>query len=126
MKQRPQNGFILVIVITVLTVVALEMFVLAVSSNKMLFQSNRAYLQTVERNLRASGLVWAKKHIKDTGEKGLGKTVELDVGKMDVRNAGLKVSVGQRTNNVVEVQISTSCSRGRQNLSNKAIYRLSP
>jgi len=41
------------------------MLVLAGGANTMLFQSDTAYLQAVERNLVASGLAWAKRNTKN-------------------------------------------------------------
>ena len=68
MKRVKQNGFVLVLVIAIISLIGVEMFVLAGSSNIILFQTNDAYLEACEQNLAASGLAWAEKNIKN--EKG--------------------------------------------------------
>ncbi len=65
MKQLRQNGFVLILVITAIAAIGAEMFVLTGGANTMLFQSDTAYLQAVERTLVAIGLAWAKRNTKN-------------------------------------------------------------
>jgi hypothetical protein len=116
MEDKRENGFVLILVIAVIAVVGLEMFVLAGSSNIILFQADTAYLRAVRSNLVASGLAWAKRNIKDQNKEIFDKTTELDVTMMNVRNANLSVIAGAPGGKEVQVQIRTSCSKSRQTL----------
>ena len=124
MKKIKQKGFVLIIVIMVVAIVGLELFVLAGGSNTILFQTDTAYLQAVERNLVVSGLAWTKRNIKDEGGKILDKAVELDITGMDVRSATLSVIISAPSNEEKEIQINTSCSRARQTKSSKNKLRI--
>lgn len=114
MSPVKNNGFVLVLVITAIALVGVIMFVLTTSANDLQFQSNRAYLRAVECNLTASGLAWAKQHIAN-GKTGISEgPTSLDVSDLNVRGSSLAVTVGVPGDEEVEVEISTSCTRGRQ------------
>jgi len=122
MRNLREDGFALVLVIVAITLVGLEMFVLTGGSNTMLFQSNTAYLQACERNLVSSGLAWARRNTK--GERTSGTTIDLDVAAMNVRGATLSVTIGTPRDKEADVQINTSCSRGRLTLRHNDKYRI--
>jgi hypothetical protein len=124
MKRRKRNGFVLVLVITVLAVIGIQMFALAGIANTMQFQSHTAYLRACERNLLASGLGWAKQNIENEGGEILDKTIELDVSRMDIRGSALGVTIGTLSDGEAEVQINSSCTRGRQTLKGDRRYRI--
>ena len=106
----------LILVITAIAAIGAEMLVLAGSANTMLFQSDTAYLQAVERNLVASGLAWAKRNTKNESKEIFNRTIELDVSNMDIRNSTLTVTIGIPSDKGAEVQIETSCNRHRRTL----------
>ena len=122
MRNLREDGFALVLVVMAIALVGLEMFVLTGGSNTMLFQSNTAYLQACERNLVASGLAWAKRNIED--ERSSAGTVDLNVAAMNVRGATLSVTIGTPRDKEADVQINTSCSRGRLTLRHNDKYRI--
>jgi hypothetical protein len=122
MRNLREDGFALVLVVMAIALVGLEMFVLTGGSNTMLFQSNTAYLQACERNLVASGLAWARRNTK--GERTSGTTIDLDVTAMNVRGATVSVATGAPRGNRAEVQINTSCGRGRLTLRHNDKYRI--
>lgn len=124
MKKPRQNGFVLILVITAIAIIGLEMTVLTDSANTMLFQSDTAYLKACERNLTASGLVWAKRNILNNLRETFDKTVELDVSKMDIRGSSLNVTISIPTNDEPQAQINTSCSRGRRTLREDKKYKI--
>lgn len=124
MNKRKQNGFVLVLVITVLAVIGIQMFALAGMANTMQFQSHTAYLRACERNLLASGLGWAKQNIRDEGGEILGKMIELDVSRMNIRGSALDVTIGAQPDGNAEVRINSSCTRGRQTLKGDGRYRI--
>ena len=124
MKNLRQNGFVLVLVITVIAVVGAEMFVLTGMANTILFQSDIAYLEVVERNLVASGLAWASRNIKNQSKETFNRTIELDVTDMDIRRSTLAVIIAMPKDKQAEVQIDTSCGRGRHTLRHSNKYHI--
>ena len=124
MKNLRQNGFVLVLVITVIAVVGAEMFVLTGMANTILFQSDIAYLEVVERNLVASGLAWASRNIKNQSKETFNKTIELDVTDMNIRRSTLAVIIAMPKDKQAEVQIDTSCGHSRHTLSHSDKYHI--
>jgi preprotein translocase subunit SecF len=124
MKRLRENGFVLLLVIIAIAVIGIAMFVLTNISSTMQFQSHTVYLQACERNLLASGLAWAKQNIQNESREIFDKVVELDVGKMDIRGSALDVTIGTAADSATEVEVNTSCSRGRQTLRGSGKYRI--
>jgi len=50
--------------------------------------------------------------------------IELDVTDMNIRDSNLTITVRMPAKNRPEVQISTSCSRGRKTLRNDDTYKI--
>ena len=124
MKKTRQNGFVLILVIVAIAVIGVQMSVLADIANTMQFQSQTAYLRACERNLLASGLVWAKENTREKGGEIFDKTIQLDVSKLNIRDSALDVTINIASDEEAEVQIDTSCSRSRQTLREKGKYRI--
>jgi len=124
MKKRRQHGFVLILVIMAIIVIGIEMFALSNIANTMQFQSHNAYLKACRRNLLASGLLWARENTRKKGSEIFDKTVQLDVSKMNIRASALDVTMSIASDEEVEVQINTSCSRGRQTLKGSGKYRI--
>jgi hypothetical protein len=122
MKKIRQNGFVLVIVIMAIAIMSVAMFTLSDIVKTMQFQSQTAYLRACRRNLQASGLVWAKENIRNKSGEILDKTIQLDVSKMNIRVSALDVTIRRASDNQAEVQVNTSCSRGRQTLKGSDKY----
>jgi hypothetical protein len=121
-RKTRQNGFVMLIVIAALSLIGFEMFILARSSNTVVFQTNSAYVESCEQNLVASGLAWAKMNIESENQTSLNKTIELSLAGMNIQRAALSVFVQRAENKPAEVQITSSCSRGRQTLRHKKKY----
>lgn len=120
------KGFVLVLVITAIALIGVIMFVLTTSANDLQFQSNSAYLQAVEHNLIASGLAWAKRNIGD-GKTGISDgPTSLDVSDLNVQGSSLAVTARTPGDEEVEVEISTSCTRGRRTLKHTGKYVIEP
>jgi len=126
MKRAKQNGFVLVLVITVLALIGVEMFILAGGSNIILFQANNSYLTACERNLIESGLAWAEKNIKKNSKETFAKSINLDITGMNIGRAALSVTVNAPENEEAEVEINACCSRGRQTRNHKKKYLVGP
>jgi len=124
MKKARRNGFVLVIVIMAIAIMSIEMYVFSDIMNTMQFQSQTAYLRACRRNLQASGLIWAKENIRNKSGEILDKTIQLDMSKMNIRVSELDITIRRASDNQAEVQVDTSCSRGRQTLKSTGRYRI--
>jgi len=124
MKKLRQNGFVLVLVITAIGAIGAAMFVLGGMANTILFQSDIAYLEVVERNLVASGLAWTSRNIKNQSKETFNKTIELDITDMVLRRSTLAVIIAMPGDKETEVQIDTSCGRGRHTLRHSDKYHI--
>ncbi|MFQ6034586.1 MAG: hypothetical protein ACE5NM_01910 [Sedimentisphaerales bacterium] len=124
MKKLRKNGFVLILVIMVVGLIGVVMFVLTEDANTMLFQSNTAYLEAVERNLVTSGLAWAKHNLIGDKEQIFHKTIGLDVTDLNIRDANLSIVIGPGRDKEIEVEVSASCSRGRRTLRHHDRYKI--
>ena len=119
-----QNGFILVIVITALALIAAELFILTGSSNTILFQANNAYLEACQQNLAASALAWMEHKSLSSHLENLDETIVLDTGSLGINKASLDLKITKHLEKQTEVQIKTSCQRGRLTLNRKRNYQI--
>lgn len=124
MKKVKANGFVLLLVILALAVVAVEMFVLTNISATMQFQSHSVYLRACERNLLASGLAWVRQNIPNKSGQTAGERIKLDVSEMNILNSALDVTISMPSDSEAEVSISSSCSRGRQTRKGGSTFRI--
>lgn len=124
MEHQRQNGFVLILVVAAIALIGAEMIVLTGSANKILFQSDTAYLQACERNLVTSGLVWAKRNIKNEGKETFDRPIELDVSSMSIHGVTLSVNIVTLKDEEAEVQINTSCTHDRRTLRHNDKYRI--
>jgi len=115
---------VLILVIVAIAVIGIQMSVIADIANTMQFQSQNAYLKACRRNLLASGLLWANENTRKKSSEILDKTIQLDVSKMNIRASALDVTMSIASDEEAEVQINTSCSRGRQTLKGTGKYRI--
>jgi len=124
MKKTRRDGFVLVFVIVAIAVIGIQMVVLGDIVNTMQFQSQNAYLKACERNLLASGLVWAKENARKKSGDIFNKTIQLDMSKLNIRDSALDVTINIVSDEEAEVRIDTSCSRSRQTLKKTGKYRI--
>jgi hypothetical protein len=122
MRQMHKQGFALLFVIIIMTLISIVTFVLIEDSKTLLFQTNQAYLKAAERDLIASGLAWASLHNNDT--EVFNNTVELDVTEMPMLNSILKVKIDASAGKQPQIQINTSCTRARRTLEHNRTYRI--
>jgi Tfp pilus assembly protein PilX len=113
MKEIRQKGFVLIVVVVLVVSAAGELLVLVGLGKTMLFQTQAAHLEAVERNLAASGLAWAKHNVRKQRREGSDKAIELDVTNMNARKSTLTVTMRIPRDKGASVQINTSCSRGK-------------
>lgn len=122
MKNKRENGFVLILVIAIIGLIGAQMFVLGDSSNTILLQSDSAYLEAVERNLIASGLTWAERNCKS--EEVFNRPTELEVADMGIGDLTLSVNISVARDKETEVEINTSCSRKRRTRRHSEKYRI--
>ncbi len=124
MKKTRQKGFALVLVITAMAIIGLEMHVLSSGANTMLYQSDRAYLEACKRNLITSGLAWAKRNIQNNSIETFEKNVELNIGKLNIKDSSLIVTITTPPGKGPQAQINVSCSRSRQTFKSDKKYQI--
>jgi hypothetical protein len=118
-----KNGFVLVLVIIVISLLGVAMLVLTDVAKTLLFQTDRAYLEAVEDNLTAGALAWSRQNVRSlTTEPN--KVVELDTSAMRLRDSKLTVQVKSVTDTAVTIQVSTSCKKGRLALTGCRQYKI--
>ena len=110
--KKNRKGFVLIFVIVIFALIEMYMIILTGNANTFIFQADRAYLEACRQNLTASGLTWAKKNVNTS--KTADSVIELDTGDMNIKKAALSVAVSAGQKGMTEVQINTSCTRGRQ------------
>jgi hypothetical protein len=124
MENRITKGFVMVLVIITIAMIGTVMLFLTNASNTMMFQANDAYLNACQRNLITSGIAWSKTNIKKENEQYLNKLTELNITEMNLQHADLNVTINVSSNTKPSAHISTSCSRGRQNLKSDDTYNI--
>ena len=124
MKRLKRNGFIMLFIIVMIALIGIQLSVIAAVANIMSYQSDEAYLKACERNLKASGLAWARRNIQNNSGDLLNKTVQLDITAMDIRGSVLNVNINVPEGGEPEVRINTSCTRGRQTIKRDKKYTI--
>ena len=111
-----RNGFVMLFVIAILGLIGIYMIILAGESNAIIFQADSAYLEACRQNLTASGLAWAKKNVNaQAGD------VSLDTADMNIKKAALNLVLQKKSS---QIEISTSCTRGRQTINTTRKFTL--
>jgi hypothetical protein len=119
---RRNQGAVLTLVLVAVMLAGVGMFVLTEASNTMLFQADATYLQAVERNLMASGLMWACARISSNAEVRSQEPVELNTAAFGLPNAKLFVRILDGQSTTAKVQIETSCHKGRRTLKSSRTF----
>jgi len=117
-----KKGFVLLIVIMILGLLGVKLFVMTGSSNKIGFQTNRAFLDAVQQNMISSGIAWTRYNIKRGNIKETGKETRLDTADVGTRDAQLTITIEKITRKRAMVYMDTSCSFGSQSLKNSEKY----
>ena len=94
------------------------MLLLSSASNIMSYQTDKAFVRAYERNLISSGRSWARTNIKNGTFTDFNDNIQLDVNDLNIHNSSLELKI----TNPNEVQIRTSCDKGKQNLTARKTY----
>jgi hypothetical protein len=118
-----RKGYILILVIMILSLVEVCMILLTCSSNTFIFQANRDYLEACRQNLVASGLAWSKANLDSL--KVTQAPIELNTSEMSIKKAALSIAVSEKQKGAAQVEINTSCTRGRQTINSVREFTVS-
>lgn len=113
---RHNDGFVLIVAITLMVIITFIMAFMSHSLNNFAFQTNQIYLNAYRDNLTVSGLAWAGHNPKQLPKN---KSVELDTSLLAPRSE-LKMARAERD----KVRISVLCHRARQKTHSDDIYVL--
>ena len=116
MNHKERHGFVIILVLTTLALMAAMFVVLGNCSQILLFESNIAYLDAANRNLSASAFAWAKYNIGHNNQNIPTGRLPLDVSAMKMSNATLSLDITPPTSSKSEVIVHTSVYLGRQRL----------
>ena len=122
MRRVKQNGFILIIVVFILSLVGLAIILLSSSSAIMAFGSSTATLEADTGNLMASSLAWAQQNKDKLLELGENTSMQLDISSLGIRKAACEIAVKKIEDLALEIEISISCIRGKRRLVRNAGY----
>ncbi|MHC4264582.1 MAG: hypothetical protein ACYSUK_01460 [Planctomycetota bacterium] len=123
MKRKKENGFGMVMIMAILTLASASMtlFVLTGGSNKLMFQTDDAYLHACQDNLKASAIAWAE--INAQQEAGY-KEIQLDIIEMNIPRSELTVKISTPENKKTQLDVMASCSKARNTLTRKYTYQI--
>lgn len=119
-----EPGFVLIYVVTALALVGVAMSVLGGTTDTMLFQTDTALLEAVERDLVASGLAWAREQLSRRREAAVGEVFEPDTTAFGATTSRLRVTITNVGQDVALVRLETACTKGRRTLTNAHHYEV--
>ena len=116
MKKNHKNGFTLVMVIVLMSMVAASVALMSKSSGNLAFDTNRQYLKCGRDNLTASAMAWVK---LNQAHMPANKNLSLDTASLELPGMLQVKKTGPNG-----VSINASCHKGHQKLSVKDTYSL--
>jgi len=124
MKRANNNGFIMLYVVLILSLIGLAMVLLSYSSKIMAFESSTAVLEANCRNILASSLTWAGQNRERLLRFGRDATVQLDISDLKIprSSCGLNILKADKLN--IEIEVTVSCVRGRRQLERSRKFTL--
>ena len=119
-----RKGFVLLMVISILVFMSTVLFLFTYISNKITFQINGAFLETVEQDMISSGIAWAKYNIEKGNVKTTGKEIQLETADIGTRDAQLTITIEKIAHKQAWIAVNTSCSLGNQSLKHTRKYQI--
>ena len=124
MKRAANNGFILLYVLLILSLIGLAMVLLSYSSKIMAFESSTAALEANCRNIMASSLTWAGQNRQRLLQLGQDATVQLDISSLGISRSTCRIAVKKIEARRLRIEITVSCIRGRRRLVRNTGYTI--
>ncbi len=122
MKQAQRSGYAIILAVAAVALVGAAVFVLADTSDTLMFESNITYLQACNRNLSASALAWARQNQDKLRDSGPSEGIQLDVERLEIPAGNLKVAPLKARGKGLRVQIDTQCGRNKLKLKRTCNY----
>ncbi len=119
-----RKGVVLMLVIIILIFMGAILFLLTDVSNKITFQTNRVFLETVEQNMISSGIAWAKHNIEKGGIKETENEIQFDTAGIGTRNAQLSVTIEKIAHKQAQVTVNTFCGLSSRGLKHTQKYQI--
>ncbi|MGA2916728.1 MAG: hypothetical protein ABSE89_11950 [Sedimentisphaerales bacterium] len=119
-----RKGVVLLIVIIILVFMGTVLLLFTDVSNKIIFQTNRAFLEAAEQNMISSGIAWAKHNIEKGNIKETENEIQLDTAGIGVRDAQLAVTIEKISHKQAQLTVNTSCSLSGQSLKHTRKYQI--
>ena len=114
MKHTQRNGFAMIAVLLIMSLLGLTMTVLSSSSRQMGHQTTSEVLKVNSRNIMASGIAWARTNKAFLNKQATGFTTELDTTAFDIPKASCTLRIDNVTDEGSEVTIEAVCYKGRR------------
>ena len=124
MKRTRDGGFILIMVVALMPLIAMALAVLSSGLRTLMFESSRAGIEVQSRNLVASSLAWARLNVKDMSQQEGSFTVQLDTSALATEQNICDVTVTRFEDGSAEVLVSTICKQGGKELKRDIRARL--
>jgi hypothetical protein len=120
MNHTRQGGFVTLLAVTSLALLAAAMVIVTQTSFSLRFQSDQAYVAACQRNLAGSALAWAQGRSLAQGEQ-----TQLDVSALDIPGGTLRIAPAKSGQGKDSLQIETECRFNRFHLKRSDLYVLS-
>jgi len=124
MRHTERDGFILIMAILGVGLVAAAMLILAGLGNSLMFDADQAYVDTCNRNLTTSALAWAQHNRDRMRYSKQNKQIQLDVSGLDIADGNLRITVVETRGRVPRVEVNTEFGSGMRKSKRSDIYRI--
>jgi hypothetical protein len=113
MRSDRQKGFVMFIVVIMLSLVGMILVVISNNLKNIADETTAERLKVYNGLLQSSSLAWIKQNKLELAKKDVGETVQLDVDGFGINGASSAIEIVEIENGDIRVQIKTECSRGR-------------
>ena len=125
-RQNPakpaQRGFVLMLAVTIMALMAVVMVVLTAGSRTIQFHADSAYLQAVQGNLVQSGLAWAEHAVSSGLTQVPTGPVELDTGYPGSQEPRLTVDIQRHDGPVAKVVVEVTARKAGQRAADRQTH----
>jgi len=113
MRPDRQKGFVLFVVIILMTVLGLVLAILASHLKNLAYETTTERLMVYNDNLIASSMAWANRNAKQLAKKSAGQTIDLDISELSINGGRAAITVTAIEGDKIKINLTAQCSRGR-------------
>ena len=126
MKNRPAQGFALILVLIAVFSTSVVLLVVAKNARNLCFEADRAQVLALTENLQASALHWATLKVHPNGQPLMSTedSVHLDPNRLSDRPATITISAETLDANRISLTIDTDCRYSKQQQSESTVHTL--